>query len=301
MHIHRSINQIHEFSPFSRLLCTLVLQASPSSSPASSSSWSPPCTGSKSARSTACPMAAVATVRKISAPGSGALAAPPCRKLGDLGADFWVIFWHFPRAKSTRNGTSMGNMRVFFFVGGTICSEYQEAMEIEYIDPPSKPWQQSMVESLMPSALQTSPSSSGRQERTACCWHRRWPWQKKAARNAEKSDAQTLPKRFDIVGLGRSSAWKRWRRRWLEAAHSLRWAVALHSFRLWRWLIILWYVVPRFWVVVPYNIYILYIYMNIYIINYKLYMYVMYHSRTHLGAKLTGPICSKYGNPINMR
>ena len=29
----------------------------------------------------------------------------------------------------------------------------------------------------------------------------------KGARNAEKSqDAQTLPKRFDIVGLGRSSA-----------------------------------------------------------------------------------------------
>jgi hypothetical protein len=28
-------------------------------------------------------------------------------------------------------------------------------------------------------------------------------------------------------------------------------------------------------------------------------MYVMYHSQTHLGAKLTGPICSKYGNPIN--
>jgi len=49
------------------------------------------------------------------------------------------------------------------------CATMQEAMEIEYIDPPSKPWQQSMVESLMPSALQTSPSSSGRQERTACC------------------------------------------------------------------------------------------------------------------------------------
>jgi len=69
------------FWPAAILAVAMNALASPSSSPASSSSLSPPCTGSKSARSTACPMAAVATVRKISAPGSGALAAPPCRKL----------------------------------------------------------------------------------------------------------------------------------------------------------------------------------------------------------------------------
>lgn len=46
------------------------------------------------------------------------------------------------------------------------CATMQEAMEIEYIDPPSKPWQQTMVESLIPSALQTPTS---RQERNACC------------------------------------------------------------------------------------------------------------------------------------
>ena len=223
-------------------------------------------------------MAAVATVRKISAPGSGALAAPPCRKLGDLGADFWVIFWHFPRAKSTRNGTSMGNMRVFFLVGGTICSKYQEAMEIEYIDPPSKPWQQSMVESLMPSALQTSPSSSGRQERTACCWHRRWPWQKKVR---EMPKSHRMPRHYPSVstswgsaGAARENAGGADGSKRLIASGG-RWHCFLSDFgddwsycgKTLKHYEVLWW--PRFWVVVPYNIlYILYIYINIYIINY---------------------------------
>lgn len=49
------------------------------------------------------------------------------------------------------------------------CATMQEAMEIQYIDPPSKPWQQTM-DSLIPSAFQTgNASSSGRQERSACC------------------------------------------------------------------------------------------------------------------------------------
>jgi len=53
------------------------------------------------------------------------------------------------------------------------CATMQEAMEIEYIDPPAKPWQQTMMESFIPSALQTHPSTptgtGNRQERTACC------------------------------------------------------------------------------------------------------------------------------------
>ena len=58
------------------------------------------------------------------------------------------------------------------------CATMQEAMEIEYIDPPAKPWQQTMMESFIPSALQTHPSTptgtGNRQERTACCWGARF-------------------------------------------------------------------------------------------------------------------------------
>ena len=81
-------------------------------------------------------------------------------------------------------------------------------MEIEYIDPPSKPWQQSMVESLMPSALQTSPSSSGRQERTACCWHRRWPWQKKGAGRVQEMPEKShrMPRHYPGVSTSWGSA-----------------------------------------------------------------------------------------------
>jgi len=53
------------------------------------------------------------------------------------------------------------------------CATMQEAMEIQYVDPVNKPWQQSMVDSVVPAAFQTEKEPEGgsveRRQNTTCC------------------------------------------------------------------------------------------------------------------------------------